>query len=62
MLVVTVNKKGEIEKALKELKSKVIKTRQNSHLNNRKEYKKKSVLKREILNRAKYKQKQNYNS
>lgn len=56
MLIVNV-KKGEIEKALKELKSKVIKTRQNSHLNERKEYKKKSVIKRQILNKAKFKQK-----
>jgi ribosomal protein S21 len=56
MLIVNV-KKGEIERALKELKGKVIKTRQNSHLNERKEYKKKSVIKRQILNKAKFKQK-----
>ena len=56
MLIVKV-KSGGIEKALKELKSKVIKTRQNSHLNERKEYKKKSVIKRQILNKAKFKQK-----
>lgn len=56
MLIVKV-KKGEIEKALKELKSKVIKTRQNSHLNDRKEYTKKSIKKRQILNKAKYKEK-----
>ena len=37
MLIVKVNKNGGIEKALKELKSKVIKTRQNNNLNNRKE-------------------------
>ncbi len=36
MLIVKV-RKNEIEKALKELKSKVIKTRQNSFLNDRKE-------------------------
>jgi ribosomal protein S21 len=52
MLIVKVNKNGGIEKALKELKSKVIKTRQNTHLNNRKEHTKKSVLKRQILNKA----------
>jgi ribosomal protein S21 len=57
MLIVTVNKNGDIEKALKELKSKVIRTRQNSFLNNRKEFKKKSVSKREIKNRAIYRQK-----
>jgi len=56
MLIVNV-KKGGIERALKELKGKVIKTRQNSHLNERKEYKKKSVIKRQILNKAKFKQK-----
>jgi len=56
MLIVNVNKNGDIEKALKELKSKVIKTRQNSFLNNRKEFKKKSVERREVLNKAKYRQ------
>jgi small subunit ribosomal protein S21 len=56
MLIVKV-KNGGVEKALKELKSKVIKTRQNSHLNERKEYTKKSVKKRQILNKVKYKEK-----
>ena len=56
MLIVKV-KKNDIEKALKELKSKVIKTRQNSFLNDRKEYKKKSVVKRQILNKAIYREK-----
>lgn len=56
MLIVTV-KKNDIEKALKELKSKVIRTRQNSKLNERKEYTKKSVEKRQILQKAKYRQK-----
>jgi ribosomal protein S21 len=56
MLIVKV-RKGEIEKALKELKSKVIKTRQNSFLNDRREFKKKSVTKRQILNKASYRQK-----
>jgi ribosomal protein S21 len=56
MLIIKV-KNGGIEKALKELKSKVIKTRQNSFLNDRKEYKKKSVKKRQILNKAKFKEK-----
>lgn len=56
MLIVQV-KKNDIEKAIKELKSKVIKTRQNSHLNYRKEFTKKSVEKRQIINKAKYKQK-----
>jgi small subunit ribosomal protein S21 len=56
MLIVKV-KKGDIERALKELKSKVIKTRQNSHLNYRKEFTKKSVEKRQELQKAIYKQK-----
>lgn len=59
MLIVEV-KKGNIEKALKDLKSKVIKTRQNSVLNDRKEYKKKSELKRQTLNKAKYRAKFNH--
>ena len=62
MLIVKVNKNGGIEKDLKELKSKVIKTRQNTHLNNRKELTKKSVLKRQILNKAIYRQKQILNN
>jgi small subunit ribosomal protein S21 len=53
MLIVQV-KKNDIEKALKELKSKVIRTRQNSHLNYRKEYTKKSVEKRQTLQKAIY--------
>lgn len=56
MLIVKV-KRGDIERALKELKSKVIKTRQNSHLNYRKEFTKKSVEKRQELQKAIYKQK-----
>ena len=56
MLIVTV-KKGDIERAIKQLKSKVIKTRQNSHLNERRVYTKKSVLNRQAKNRAIYRQK-----
>ena len=54
MLIVEVDKKGNIEKALKELKSKVIKTRQNSLLNERKEFTKKSVQKRQQKIKAIY--------
>lgn len=50
-------KRGDIERALKELKSKVIRTRQNSFLNDRKEFKKKSVLKRNQIKKAIYVQK-----
>ena len=52
MLIVKVEK--GIEKALKEYKSKVIKTRQSSELNKRKEHTKKSVLRRAQLQKAKY--------
>ena len=44
MLIVFVN--NNIEKALKQLKSKVIKTRQNQLLNSKKEFVKKSLQKR----------------
>jgi len=52
MLIVQVNQ--NIEKALKVLKSKVIKTRQNQKLNSRKEFVKKSVQKRNTKIKAKY--------
>jgi len=61
MLIIKIKKSGEIERALKELKSKVIKTRQNSHLNERKEFKKKSVAKRELKSKAIYRQKNKSN-
>ena len=57
MLIVHVNKNGGIERALKQLKSKVIKTKQNSHLNDRKEFTKKSVKNRNVLNKSIYRQK-----
>ncbi len=59
MLIIKVDK--GIEKALKECKSKVIKTRQSSELNKRKEFTKKSVIRRAQLQKAKYVQ-QKYNS
>jgi small subunit ribosomal protein S21 len=57
MLIVKLDKNINIEKALKILKSKVIKTKQTAELVNRKEYTKKSVRKRDILKKAKYVQK-----
>jgi len=57
MLIVKVDKNSNIEKALKEYKSKIIKTRQSSQLVDRKEYIKKSVKKRNMLNKAKHVQK-----
>jgi small subunit ribosomal protein S21 len=56
MLLVEV-KKGNIEKALKDLKGKLIRTKQNANLFDRKEYTKKSVLKREQKIKAVYIQK-----
>lgn len=53
MLIVKV-KNGNIEQALKKLKSKVIKTRQNSILKDRIEYVKKSKRLRDQKNRAIY--------
>lgn len=57
MLIVDVNPNESIDKALKKLKSKVIKTRQTQILNNRKEYTKKSVRRRSIKQKAIYTQK-----
>jgi len=56
MLIVKV-KKNDVERAIKELKSKVIKTRQNSILNDRREFTKKSVVKRQQNKKAIYVQK-----
>lgn len=50
-----------IEKALKLYKSKVIKTRQSSELNERKEFEKKSVKKRKQFLKAKYREQFNKN-
>ena len=57
MLIVKVDNKGNIERALKELKGKVIKTKQNKVLFERKEFKKNSVKKRKVLQKAEYLQK-----
>jgi hypothetical protein len=56
MLIVEINKDG-IEKALKTLKSKVIKTKQNQILFDKKEFVKKSVVKRNQKLKASYIQK-----
>jgi small subunit ribosomal protein S21 len=56
MLLVEV-KKGNIEKAIKDLKGKLIKTKQNVILFDRKEYTKKSVTKRDQIKKATYIQK-----
>jgi len=58
MLIVKVKEgKGGIERALKELKSKVIKTRQMRQLQDRKEFEKPSVKKRNSKRKSVYIQK-----
>lgn len=57
MLIVKVDNKIPLEKALKNLKSKVIKTKQNEILRARKEFVKKSVSKRMTKQKAIFKQK-----
>ena len=54
MIIIEIKNNENIYKALKLLKSKVIKTKQNQILFERKEYKKKSVLRRTELLKAKY--------
>lgn len=56
MIIVEVIK-GNIERALKEYKGKVIKTRQMSQLNDRKEFEKGSVRKRREKSKGVYKEK-----
>jgi small subunit ribosomal protein S21 len=55
MLIVHV-KKRDIERALKELKGKIIKTRQNSKINERKEYEKESIKRRREIQKAEYRE------
>ena len=57
MIRINVTKKGGIEKALKQYKSKVIKTRQMRALRDLQEYEKPSVEKRRKNKKAKYVQK-----
>lgn len=55
MLIVPISKKENLEKALKILKAKVINTKQQKILFERKEFTKKSVKRRTIIQKAKYK-------
>jgi small subunit ribosomal protein S21 len=55
MLIIKIEK-NNIEKALKQFKSKVSKTNLINQINNRKEYIKKSVRRREEIKKAKYKE------
>jgi small subunit ribosomal protein S21 len=61
MLIIEIKNRDNLEKALKQLKSKVIKTKQNQILTERKEYKKKSVKKRSQILKAIYVQKKKSN-
>lgn len=54
MLIINIKSGENLEKALKTLKSKVIKTKQNQELLKRKEYEKPSVTKRKNLLKAIY--------
>jgi len=54
MIIIKINQGNPLEKALKTLKSKVIKTKQNKILFEKREYTKKSVLRRSQILNAKY--------
>jgi len=54
MIIIKINQGNPLEKALKTLKSKVIKTKQNQILFEKREYTKKSVLKRAQILKAKH--------
>jgi len=57
MLIIEIKNNDNLEKSLKLLKNKVIKTKQNQILNERKEFEKRSVKKRKKLLKAIYKEK-----
>jgi small subunit ribosomal protein S21 len=57
MIIVEIKNNENLERALKTLKSKVIKTKQTQKLQERKEFKKPSVVKRTKLLKAIYIQK-----
>jgi small subunit ribosomal protein S21 len=54
MLKISVTDKGGIEQALKQYKSKVIRTRQMSTLRDLKEFEKPSIKRRRMAKKAKY--------
>lgn len=57
MLIIEIKNNDNLEKSLKQLKNKVIKTKQNQILNERKEFEKRSVKKRKKLLKAIYTEK-----
>jgi small subunit ribosomal protein S21 len=50
-------KRGNIERALKEYKGKIIRTRQMREINDRKEYEKPSVKNRRVKQKGEYREK-----
>ena len=54
MLIVKIDKKTNLEKALRKLKTKVIKTKQLKQLRERKHFTKPSEKKRLLIQKAKY--------
>jgi ribosomal protein S21 len=54
MIIIKITPNNPLEKALKTLKSKVIKTKQNQKLFEKREYTKKSVLNRSQILKAEY--------
>lgn len=62
MLIVKVDNKTPIEKALKLFKSKVIKTKLMTQIKNRKEFTKKSIERRNEVKKAVYVQKNKTNN
>ena len=54
MIIIKINQSNPLEKALKTLKSKVIKSKQNQILFDRRQYTKKSVIRRSHILKAKY--------
>lgn len=54
MIIVDVNKSGNIENSLKILKNKFIKTKTIKELNERKTFTKKSVKRRDEIKKARY--------
>jgi len=60
MIIVEVKNEKSIEQALKSYKFKVYKTKQIQNLQDRKEYKKPSVIRRQEFKNAEYKQKSQF--
>jgi len=56
MLIITIKEGENIDRALKRYKRKVKNTKQIQEIRKRKEFNKASVVKRELLKKAKYKQ------